>query len=71
MKQNEIPAPQPELTPDALAALIDSLMASGTQHINLTSGEETSVQTVNSTELCKGGACAVPTLGEDESEDEF
>ena len=58
------------LTPDELAALIDGLMASGTQHVNLTSGDEMRVQTVNSTDCCKGGACAIPTRGEDEEFDE-
>ena len=56
MKPND-----PALDPDALAALIDSLVASGTQHINLEIGEQTRVQTVNSTDCCKPGACAQPT----------
>jgi len=71
MNRNEAPVPQPELSslsPDELAVLIDSLMASGTQHINLTAGGKTEVQTVNSTEFCKGGACSVPTLGKDEED---
>ena len=51
--------------PDELAALIDSLIENGTQHINLEIGEETRVQTVNSTD-CSGkpGACAVPNFDE-------
>ncbi len=51
----------PALEPDDLAALIDSLIASGTQHINLEVGAETRVQTVSSTDCCKPGACAQPT----------
>ena len=51
----------PALDPDELAALIDSLMASGSQHVNLEIGTETRVQTVSSTECSKPGACAVPT----------
>ena len=65
MKPND-----PEMQPDELAELIDLLMAQGTQHLNLEVGEETRVQTVNSTE-CNGkpGACAVPNLqAEDEDE---
>ena len=56
MKPNN-PAPDA----DELAALLDSLMASGTQHINLEIGEQTRVQTVSSTECSKPGACAQPT----------
>ena len=52
----------PEPDADALAALIDSLMEQGTQHINLTVGAETRVQTVGSTECSPKGACAVPNL---------
>ena len=56
--------------PDELAALIDLLMAQGSQHINLEVGEETKVQTVNSTE-CSGkpGACAVPNLPAEDEDD--
>lgn len=51
--------------PDELAAMIDELMSAGSQHINLEIGEETRVQTVNSTD-CSGkpGACAVPNFEE-------
>ena len=53
--------------PDELADLIDSLIASGSQHINLEIGDETRVQTVNSTECSKPGACAVPNFEFDDS----
>lgn len=46
----------------ALADLIDSIMAGGTQHINIETGEETTVRTVNSTDCGKKGACAIPTF---------
>ena len=55
--------------PDELAALIDGLMESGVQHIDLKTGNETRVRTVNSTALCENGACAVPTLGDDPDEE--
>ena len=43
-----------------LVALLDALAVSGSQHINLDIGEQTRVQTVNSTECNpKLGACAV------------
>ena len=51
----------PTRDPDELAALIDSLVAAGSQHINLEVGEQTRVQTVSSTDCCKPGACAQPT----------
>ena len=55
--------------PDELAALLDSLVAGGTQHINLKIGEQTRVQTVNSTECSSPGACAVPNMPyEDDAE---
>ena len=57
MRPNE---PQPDA--DALAAMLDELMAQGTQHINLTVGEQTRIQTVNSTECGPKGACAVPNF---------
>ena len=49
--------------PDELAAMIDELMSAGSQHVNLQIGDETRVQTVNSTD-CSGkpGACAVPNF---------
>lgn len=58
---------EPGPDPDALADLIDSLIASGSQHINLEIGDETRVQTVNSTECSKPGACAVPNFDFDDS----
>ena len=51
---------------EELAELLDSLMAGGTQHVNLTAGEQMRVQTVSSTECSKPGACAIPTLGSDD-----
>ena len=58
MKPEQIPN-----DPDALAAMIDELMAAGSQQINLEIGEQTRIQTVNSTD-CSGkpGACAVPNF---------
>lgn len=58
------------MDPDALVELLDALCASGSQHINLTVGSETKVQTMNSTECCSGGACSIPTLGGDPNEDD-
>ncbi|MBR1528542.1 MAG: hypothetical protein IJ642_04470 [Oscillospiraceae bacterium] len=63
---------------DDLVALLDALAASGSQHINLDIGEQTRVQTVNSTECNpKLGACAVqnfddedPDYQEDEESEE-
>jgi len=54
---------------EELAALLDALVAGGSGHINLEVGEQTRVQTINSTE-CSGklGACAVPTFFDDEEE---
>lgn len=52
--------PQPDA--DELAAMLDELMAQGTQHINLTVGAQTRIQTVNSTECGPKGACAVPNF---------
>ena len=70
MAVNDPKKPQ-EMDPEELVALLDELCATGTQHINLTVGEETTVQTLNSTE-CSGilGACAIPTLGGDPDEDD-
>ena len=48
--------------PDELAALLDILVSAGTQHINLTIGEQTRVQTVSSTECSKPGACSIPNM---------
>ena len=67
---------KPETTADDLIALIDGLIAAGTQHINLEVGAETQVQTVNSTECSKPGACSVPNFdfddetGSDEESDD-
>lgn len=57
MRPNE---PQPDA--DELAAMLDELMAKGTQHVNLTVGAQTRIQTVNSTECSPKGACAVPNF---------
>lgn len=54
--------PELDQQADELAALLDSLMADGTQHINLTAGEQLRVQTVNSIDCGRIGACAVPNL---------
>ena len=52
---------------DELVALLDALAESGSQHINLDIGEQTKVQTVNSTECSpKLGACAVPNFDEED-----
>lgn len=65
MKNNE------EKQAEELAEMLDKLFSSGTQHINLAVGEETKIQTVNSTE-CNGkpGACAIPNADLDENEEE-
>ncbi len=57
---------------EELAAMLDALVESGSGHIHLQIGEETIVQTVNSTD-CSGtpGACAVPTFSDDAEDDEF
>lgn len=65
--------PNPEdMDADELVALLDSLVSSGSQHINLDIGEVTKVQTVNSTECNpKLGPCALPNVElEDDSEGE-
>lgn len=55
---------------DEIVELLDSLVNSGSQHINLNIGEETKIQTVNSTDCSsKLGACAVPNFEEDDEED--
>ena len=59
-----------DMYPDALVELLDALCEAGSQHIDLSIGEETRVQTMNSTECCKAGACSVPTLGEDPDEED-
>ena len=53
---------KPDPDADALVAMLDQLVASGTQHINLEVGDETRIQTINSTECGKIGACAVPNF---------
>lgn len=55
---------------EELAEMLDELFSAGTQHVNLTIGEETKVQTVNSTE-CNGkpGACAIPNTEWDDEEE--
>lgn len=57
---------------EELAALLDALVESGSGHINLAVGEQTKIQTINSTD-CSGklGACAVPTFLDEEEDDEF
>ncbi|MBR5088779.1 MAG: hypothetical protein IK093_05075 [Ruminiclostridium sp.] len=67
------PADITESDADELAALIDRLMSSGTQHIDLNVGEMTRVRTLNSTECGRTGPCAVPNFDfaeEDEKADE-
>ena len=61
--------PTLEQQADELAELLDSLIAGGTQHINLTAGDALRVQTVNSTDCGKTGACAIPTLGSDDEQE--
>ncbi|MBD5143642.1 MAG: hypothetical protein K2K06_10425 [Oscillospiraceae bacterium] len=57
---------------DEIVALLDSLVNSGSQHINLNIGEETKIQTVNSTDCSsKLGACAIPNFEEDDEDEEF
>ena len=51
---------------EELAAMLDELFASGTQHVNLQSGEQTVIHTVNSTECSPKGACAIPNAEMDE-----
>ena len=62
----------PDLNQQAeeIAALLDALTASGTQHINLNIGEQTTIQTVNSTECNpQKGACAVPNFNQEDEEE--
>ncbi len=53
-----------------LADLLDALVSNGSEHINLEIGEQTKVQTINSTD-CSGklGACAVPTFMDEDDEE--
>lgn len=55
---------------EELANLLDALVSSGSAHINLEVGEQTKVQTINSTD-CNGklGACAVPTFMDEDDEE--
>lgn len=53
---------RPDPDADELVAMLDALVSAGTQHINLEVGAETRVQTVNSTECGKIGACSVPNF---------
>ena len=62
--------PVPDAQAEELVQLLDSLMEGGTQHIDLSAGAEMQVRTVNSTAFCQNGACAVPTLGNDDTEEE-
>jgi pyruvate-formate lyase len=66
--------PDAELNQQAeeLVALLDALAESGSQHIHLNVGEETKIQTVNSTECNPQlGACAIPNFnGEAPDDDE-
>ncbi|MDE6005840.1 MAG: hypothetical protein K2G88_10720 [Oscillospiraceae bacterium] len=56
---------------DEIVALLDSLVNSGSQHINLNIGEETKIQTVNSTDCSnKLGACAIPNFEDNENDEE-
>ncbi len=61
--------------PQALADLIDSLMADGSGHVNIISDEDSSelkVNVVNSTDYCGNkGACCQPTENsiDDDQED--
>lgn len=59
-----------DMDADDLVALLDSLVSSGSQHIQLNISDETKIQTMNSTDCCTG-ACAIPTLGDEPDEDEF
>ena len=64
-------APVTDHDPDELAALIDGLMASGTQHINLDARAATRVTTVNSTDCGRTGACAVPNFDSEDPDEEL
>ena len=58
-------APEDKNSPAELADLIDKLMAQGSGHVNIISGEngsELKVDTVKSTDICgTKGACCQPT----------
>ncbi|MCQ2417619.1 MAG: hypothetical protein MJ071_07385 [Oscillospiraceae bacterium] len=53
----------PSLDEDELAALLDQLMSSGVQHVQLRVGEETRVQTINSQDCGMNNTpCCVPNF---------
>ncbi len=58
---------------DELVELLDSLVKTGSGHINLQVGEDTVVQTVKSNDCGMGNmACHIPNLSsEDDEDDEF
>ncbi|MCQ2408487.1 MAG: hypothetical protein MJ065_08190 [Oscillospiraceae bacterium] len=60
---------QKSLTEDDLLTMIDRLMDEGSQHINVTVGAETKVQTVSSTACGMTGPCAVPNFEFDDDAD--
>ena len=62
MQTTEKPLPEEESQADELVQMLDRLMSEGTQHVNLTVGAQTRIQTVNSTECGPKGACAVPNF---------
>lgn len=64
------PMKNDEQQAEELAALLDDLFSSGSQHVNLEIGEETRIQTINSTE-CNGkpGACMIPNTEFDDEEE--
>lgn len=68
MPNDNIPARLTADDADALAALLDQLVSSGTQHITLETGAETKIRTVHTAD-CGGkpGPCAIP-LGPADSE---
>lgn len=70
MRMNDPIIPK-DMDADALVALLDHLCETGSQHINLDIGEQTRVQTVNTSECSpRLGACAIPNLGKDPGEDD-
>ncbi|MBP5604365.1 MAG: hypothetical protein J6X60_02315 [Ruminiclostridium sp.] len=46
---------------DELVDLIDNLMSSGSQHVNIDIGDVKKVRTVNSTDCGKAGPCSLPS----------
>ena len=61
--------PVQNMDADELVTLIDELMASGTQHVNLDAGDITRVTTVNSTECGKNGPCSVPNFDSEDADE--